>query len=309
MAKQRFSLVLPDFADLFANELNRALLPEALLGLLKKARFESNQAGYYQQLITLFSPHFSQADDLPVAQLRGGSEQSLCADPCYLHPDRDQLLLFYRDLDLTLDEARAIACRIQPLLDDFHARLEVVSADEWLLEMDVLPEVMFTPREGLNSLPVSRYLPRGKSASDWIRLGNEIQMLLFDCPENQQREEAGKVPINNLWFWGKGALPALRAWPLVSGDETVLQRLSAKSGSAYQREIQGFADVNAAKALHVQRLERDADWESQLQTLTEHWLLPAVSALKTWRLRRLEIIVPEWGCYHLSPLSSWYFWR
>lgn len=307
MAKARLSLVLPDYAALFANELNRTLLPEPLQRLLKKARFQADKRGYYQHLLALLGEQ-SPAGDLPIARLRGGSEHSLCADPCYLHPDRDQLLLFYRDLDLSLDEAKAIRQRVQPLLDDFGASLKVQSPQQWLLELESLPEVRFTPKEGLNGLPVTGFLPRGKEAQSWIRLWNEIQMLLFDCPENQAREKAGKVPINSLWFWGKGALPTWQYWPHISGEDNMLTNLAAESGSVYQSGVTAFDDVKAKQALHVMAFDTGQGWEQQLNELTQNWLLPASLALKKWRLSELEIIVPEWGVYRLTSFSSWRFW-
>ncbi len=308
MTKARFSLILPDYAVLFASELNRALLPEPLRQTLKKARFRSDSRGYYQHLIDSFSEQPSADIDLPVARLRGGSTFSLCADPGYLHPDRDRLLLFYRELDLTLEEARSIAQRIQSLLDEFNARLQVQSPDAWLLELDTSPEVTFTPMEGLNGLPVTDFLPRGKEAQSWIRLWNEIQMLLFDCPENQAREAAGKVPVNCLWFWGKGDFPSWRRWPHVSGKDRVLKNLAAESDSDYHADVTKFAELNAKQAVHVLAFDTDVDWEPQLTDLADNWLLPAVGALKKWQLREIEVIVPEWGIYRLTPFSSWRFW-
>ena len=307
MAKACLSLVLADFATLFANDINRAFWPDTLHKILKKARFEADRQGYYQHLLALFSAHSLKPGDLPIALLRGGSAQSLCADPCYLHPDRDQLRLFYRDLDLSLEEAKAIARRVQPLLEDFHARLEVVSPQEWLMELDKSPEVTFSPLEGLEGLPVTEHLPRGTEAQRWIRLWNEMQMLLFECPENQVREKAHKAPINSLWFWGKGRLPELRQWPHVSGDEPVLARLASESDSGFYPAVSGYKQLNARQALHVLTFDIEQDWQTQMNTLTQDWLIPAFQALKRWRLADLEVIVPEWGIYRFRPLSSWRF--
>lgn len=309
MAKpSRLTLLLPDFAAVFANQLNYASLPAGFRQVLKKGRFHADKHGYHHHLFALFSGKTLRETDLPVARLRGGSTDSLCADPCYLHPDRDKLLMFYRDLDINLEEARAIADRVQPLLDEFNARLEVIQPHEWILELDSAPQVSFASKEGLNGLPVTDFLPRGPDAQRWLRLWNEIQMQLFDCEENLVREQAGKMPINSLWFWGRGALPSWQSWPHVSGTETSLAKLAADSESSYYADAQ-FSDINSRAALHVQAFDVQGDWDLQLAQLHAQWLAPALSSLKKWQLRELEIIVPEWGVYRLNSLSSWWFWR
>jgi hypothetical protein len=308
MAKARLSLVLPDYAIFFANELNRGLVPDAVNRCLNKARFHADNSPYYRRLLSLFAEQKLKGTDLPIARLRGGTQNSLCADPCYLHPDRDQLLLFYRDLDLSMQEAEALASRIQPLFDDFNARLTVLAADNWLLECNELPLTDLTAKEGLHGRPVTDHLPSGEGAEDWIRLWNEIQMLLFDCPANQAREAAGKVPINSLWFWGKEGMPAWQAWPHVSGDASLLKALAVETGSDYQSGISEFEQISTRQAVHVLAFDPDSDWDQQWQALVQNWLLPAMRALKYWRLGELELIIPEWGDYKLTPLSSWRFW-
>jgi len=301
---------LPDFAVLFANELNRDLLPDEVKRLLAKARFHSDSRAYYQHLLDLFSEQHQTSTDLPMARLRGGSTFSLCADPCYLHPDRDKLLLFYRDLEITLEESLALADYLQPLFEDLQATLIVKSPEQWLVEINTPVEVDFSAKQGLHGLPITDFMPQGKDAEHWIRLANEIQMLLFDCPVNQAREATGKVPINNLWFWGKAEFPQnWSAWKHVSGDDDLLQRLAIESGSDYQSDTQRLLDIAEEEALHVVTFDPAQDWQQQLQTLSKNWLQPASSALTKWQLNQLNLIVPEWGIYRLTPISSWQFWR
>jgi hypothetical protein len=133
-------------------------------------------------------------------------------------------------------------------------------------------------------------------------------MVLFDCPENQAREAAGKVPINSLWFWGQGNMPALRPWGQVSGNDNLVRKLAEHSHSAYQQDVSRYQQRDAGDAIHVLAFEQEQDWQSQLDALSQHWLMPAFQALKRWQLRELEVIVPEWGRYRLTLLHSWKFW-
>ncbi len=308
MSKPRLTLVLSDYAFLFASDINRGLIPTELQSLLKKARFEAREAGYYQQLINLFAENTAAPNALPIAMLRGGSANSLCADPCYLHPDRDKLRLFYRDLELSMEEAEALCRRVQGLFEEFGASLSVQTADHWLIELQQPVDTEFSALEGLDGQTVTGFLPTGADAQQWIRLWNEVQMVLFDCPENQTREAAGKLPVNSLWFWGKGTLPRLQSWEHVSGDDSLVARLAEFSQSPYLRDTSAYKQINAETALHVMAFDKEQDWQSQLDALTQHWLLPAFLALKRWQLNELEVIVPEWGSYRLTPLRSWKIW-
>lgn len=308
MSKTRLTLVLPDYAVLFASDINRGLLPDFLRRLLKKARFEASDTSYYQQLINLFTEQAATANALPVAMLRGGSANSLCADPCYLHPDRDKLRLFYRDIELSIEEAEALCARVQGLFEEFGARLIIETAEHWLIELEHPIDVEFNALEGLHGQTVTGFLPSGADAQQWIRLWNEVQMSLFDCPENQAREAAGKVPINSLWFWGQGTLPDLESWEHISGGDRMLARLAEASHSPYQADVATYKQIDAEMALHVMAFDKQQDWQKQLDALTQHWLMPAFQALKRWQLNELEVIVPEWGSYRLTPLRSWKIW-
>lgn len=309
MNKASLTLVLPDSAALLANELNRPLLPEQLRRILDKARFLPDQGGYFQHLSRLFTPPAERVTNLPVAQLRGGSQNSLCADPCYLHADRDKLLMFYQDLDISSSEAELLVQRLQPLFDDMGAKLTVQNADQWLLEITDTTKAEFTSPEGLHGRAVTDCLPKGMDAAGWIRLWNEIQMVLFECPENQAREAAGKVPVNSVWFWGEGEMQPWLVWQHVSGKEPILKALAEQSHSSYSSETRRYSDLKQTPAIHVEQIDLAHDWEHQLNLLTERWLEPAYSALSKWQLRELNIIVPEWGHYRLSPFSSWRFWK
>lgn len=308
MSRTSLTLVLADYAFLFASDINRSLIPANLNRWLNKAQFEANDAGYYQQLIELFSARPSSSNSLPLAALRGGRANSICADPCYLHPDRDKLRLFYQDLDISMEEAQALCERVQGLFDEFGARLTVLTSEQWLLELDQPVEVEFSKLEGLHGQTVSGFLPKGVTERDWIRLWNEVQMALFDCPENQAREAQGKVPINSLWFWGQGTLPDLKRWQHVSGGEEVLKKLAEESHSLFLPDASTYGQINTDNAMHVIAFDKQQDWQLQIETFCQDWLTPAFQALKRWQLKELKVIVPEWGCYRLTPLKSWQFW-
>lgn len=60
---------------------------------------------------------------------------------------------------------------------------------------------------------VNDWWPHQDAARAWRRLFNEVQMLWFDHPVNQQRQRQGLPPINGLWLFG-GATRAQLDSPL-----------------------------------------------------------------------------------------------
>ena len=49
---------------------------------------------------------------------------------------------------------------------------------------------------------VNDWWPHQESARSWRRFFNEVQMLWFDHPVNQQRQQHGLPPVNGLWLFG-----------------------------------------------------------------------------------------------------------
>ncbi len=99
--KPSVTIIWPGLATAM-QEINQSLLPEELKKLLKKAHFTANDYTFEKVLIQLFSAKPLTGDDLPTSTLRNPGQLSLCADPCYMHADRDRLLLFSIN-DLTME--------------------------------------------------------------------------------------------------------------------------------------------------------------------------------------------------------------
>lgn len=309
MARQELTLILPDFSAIVSNPINQSFLPQSLKKLMKRGVFTESKDRFFQQLLSLFSEETIDWNDFPMARLRGGTEFSLCVEPCYIQADRDQLVLFHHGIDISQDEAEQLIASIQYLFDDLGASLTINAANQWLLNMPIEPDIELTCMDKVDRRAVTDFLPKGADGRLWIRLWNEIQMVLFDCPVNQTREAQGQVPINSVWFWGKGTMPDdLQYWPHVSGKDETLKLLSHHSGSEWVDGIEHFSDIQAKQALHLAHFDPDKDWSAQIEALDNNWLTPIYKALKGLQLDSVHIVIPEWGRYHLTPASAWKIW-
>ena len=83
-----------------------------------------------------------------------------------------------------------------------------LSASEWYMSGMSADSLDSYPPSFLANRNVSTFLPSGDSMASWRRLMTELQMLLHNHPLNQQRVTTGLMPVNSLWFWGGGSLPA-----------------------------------------------------------------------------------------------------
>jgi hypothetical protein len=152
---------------------------------------------------------------------------------------------------------------------------------------------------------VNANLPAGPDAAHWHSTLNEVQMLLHEHPVNEARE----VPLNSLWFWGAGRLPAEAAgpWQSVTADEPValgLAKLAAMRHRALPagagewlerlpetgRQLVLFDQLAAASAL------RDAEAHAaRLGALEADWFAPLLAALRSGRVGMVTVHLPEAG--------------
>jgi hypothetical protein len=71
---------------------------------------------------------------------------------------------------------------------------------------------------------VDHWLPRQQQAQPLRKLQNELQMLLYAHPLNDDRAARGLLPVNSFWVSGTGSLPA-DFDPAQSDGSTVLDAL------------------------------------------------------------------------------------
>jgi len=146
----------------------------------------------------------------------------------------------------------------------------------------------------------------------WRTLLNEIQMLLFNHPINQQREARNLPMINSGWLWGGGRAGSAVS---VSGQfycadghlRSVAQQLGmptpAWTGQPEELDSDGLVLLN-----QLQSFGQYGDvlgWRAAAKELDESWLAPLIR-----RGIALRIEDPVTGnTLDFSPHHRWKFWR
>ena len=312
MANTELTLVLPGLAVILEQKINSTIIPPYLAKIISKSHFSSDVTGLSRLLLNHFSTHPLMGADLPLVAIESDRLNTLRADPCYLHADRDRLLLFSDGLDLDREESSALISEIQPLLDDFGGVLEQSSADNWLLQLQTMPDVQFSALAEVSGNAVEAFLPKGQERQDWIRLWNEIQMKLYASDINQRRIENNKVPINSVWFWGAGDFEFKESsWQHTQGNSTLLKQLADKSKIPFQFDSEfTTASLLAGKHLWLaDSVDIDGDWLKQMEIFDERVLQSLWKYCRNAKITTLHMQVPNHGCYRLSPLDCWRFWK
>lgn len=303
----------------------------ALNWLLGRGRRQASVAavspGY--DLCALFGLGRGNEGDYPIAALTRWSEGGrrpegvwLRADPAHVAAGRDGLVLFdQRRFDLSRAEAHELAAVVKPLLKPHGLTLEVPGPRRWYIRASARLALKTTPLDAVAGRDILPCMPGGGDRIKLARLLNEIQMTLHAASVNEQRQRQGLLPINSLWFWGYGALPARieRRWSFVAGDESLARGLALLAEIPFQglpEHYEGLESVpdNASGLVVINALQSFKDyqdpegWLAALPDYEANWFLPLQRAFKSGRIARLEIRTGQ-DRITLGKPARFQFWK
>jgi hypothetical protein len=261
----------------------------------------------------------SRQRDWPVAPLArlGDGQQSdigywLCADPVHLQIDRDALILVdSRRYELTQTDADSLVSTLNQHFAAAGIDLSAPTPKRWYARVAQTPDVQTVSLREATGRNVDSLLPAGRDALAWHRTFNEIQMLLHDHPVNEAREARGELPVNSVWLWGGGTLPAHVAgeWVRVWASDALARGLARAAKIDCAETPGSFTSWHeqANEGEHLVVLE-DAD----LDRTESDWLTPALHALRARLLGRLSLsasVGSEVLRFDLTRSDLWKFWR
>ena len=274
------------------------------------------------RVFALFGLRAADNADLPVAAVTrvadGGDPDAawwLRADPVCLQPQGAGLVLYDRpEPPLTHDQAQALADDILQVFaaDGWH--LDAPTPQRWYLRLATAPAIQTSALACVAGRDIHSYLPTGKDAKAWHVILNEIQILLHTCDVNVEREALGHLPINSLWFWGGGRLPATPVvdWTHVGSNEPVSQglaRICALPLSPLPTNATAWLD-QAAAGRHL--LVFDPEQRAQptfLAQLEQHWIVPLLAALKTNAIQSVTLYTEDGPGFLITRKTLGRWWR
>ncbi len=328
------NVVVPDLFGSFPASVLREIsgpapcLVETLLGRADAEAFAGTHPD--EVLFNLFGGLRRSGQDVPsgaVSRLAdiGGDAHGwwMRADPVFLKPDGDRLLLFdSRELDVRPEEAEQLASLFNGHYRERGWRLEVGHPRRWYLGLGSDPEVQTCPLSEVVGRNIDSFLPRGKQSVDWRFVMNEVQMLFHGAQVNDRRQARHLPPINSLWFWGGGGLPhgLPGRFSRVYADDVFPRGLAMLAG-LQPRPLPAQAEELLSGPLTGEQLlvetglqgpVLDADyegWREALASLHRDWISPLHQALKKGKVEALRLLPCNGYGYRLDAGCLRRFWR
>ncbi|MFY9329809.1 MAG: hypothetical protein WAO76_17615 [Georgfuchsia sp.] len=226
-----------------------------------------------------------------------GDSTWLCADPVHLQADEHGATL--KDpalLPINAEEAAQLHAMLAPLFAEM-GELVVTTPSQWHLRLTTpvpaLPDRLYDFVEH----SAAALLPQGDDGRRWRQLINEVQMSLHAHPINTERDARGQAAINSIALWGGGQMPEPQT--NIRGtlfcDDPIVAGAGRLAGLQVEPLPTRLADMATDCIVYWHRLlvpaaSHDAQaWREGLQQLNNDWLTPALAALASGKLKRIEL--------------------
>ena len=132
-------------------------------------------------------------------------------EPVHIHAARDHLVLTNTSiLDITQDESDALFDSVKDIFAEMASITHRPYPGRWFIEtsaMNTLSTVSTQQAEGRN---IDHWMPCDTTtpgvARQWRKWQNEIQMIWFNHPINEARQDRDMLPVNSVWISGIGSI-------------------------------------------------------------------------------------------------------
>jgi len=269
---------------------------------------QGGQAQLRRHFVVGMRPDAGDATAWPVAALTrqldagdAGGSAWLRADPACMVPDMHGARMMGHGDTLRLDDddAQALLPALQPLFADAGLLLDAPVPSRWYLRVpeDMVLPAFADPDDVLGD-DLFAHLPGGQEGRRWRALLTDVQVVLHAHPWNQRRAAQGVQPINSLWFWGAGRLPArvTTSHAQVRSRDALLRALAQAAGvqDGGEQAVDALVDLRALRSL---------------QQLGEGAIRPLLAALARGELQALLLDFEDGLQVRIDRAQRWRFWK
>lgn len=182
--------------------------------------------------------------------------------PGHWRVGRDNIVLAHpQELQLDADDSRTLLEAMQPYFAEDGITLTFDAPLRWLARGDIFRTLPTASLDRVIGRRIDDWMPAGDAGRPVRRLQQEMQMLLYTLPLNDERQRGGLLPVNSFWVSGTGALPAgydvaqargLQVSPYLrdvalqgdwAGWTTAWQQLDAREGTRLAGELERGREV------------------------------------------------------------------
>lgn len=284
--------------------------------------------GFYQRIADLLGLQRQASGDVPYAALsRLRIEDArpegvwMLVDPVHLKPTSNGLVLYdSRQFALSRHDTITLAATVSDLFDEFGYRLEVPEDEHWYLQLPSVPLLTTQDIFHVAGKDIASYLPEGEDESHWISLFNELQMRLFDCEVNRQRQARGELPINSLWFWGAGEIPGTldRKWSRIYSNDDIIQCYCMVSSTESYSLSDYFVDTEQSitaqtlivipDILQAMQYDEPEGWLEAVKQTEHNWIAGLLRQVRNGRIKQLTVMTDRYQVI-LNASIALKFWK
>ncbi|HFA7218336.1 TPA: hypothetical protein ACFLEE_000378 [Neisseria gonorrhoeae] len=255
----------------------------------------------------------------PAQSLNMPSETVALATPVWQKMGLHQAnVLTAEYLDVGTDEAERLCRDLSAFYGDIPWRFVPVLPELWLVSLPRAYRWGAKPVLDLGGLLGADDQPDGEDALEWLRVQTEIQMWLNAHPVNHNRKKRGLPELNGLWLWDNlhgsaqgGTLFADTVWSRFHPNRRALP----DSFRAYAETAAHLPDTHHIlfmDDLRLTALTGDRErYAAILQQWEERWFAPLYEAVRTGKIKRLDIATDgqHGGTLTFKPTDRRKFWR
>ena len=132
--------------------------------------------------------------------------------PCHWRVGTDHVAMGHpQELQLDASDSQSFLEAMQPFFEQDGIVLEYDAPTRWLARGEVFRGLATASLDRVVGRTIDDWIPRAAQAKTVRRLQQEMQMLLYTHPVNEERIRGGLLPVNSFWVSGTGALPPAHA--------------------------------------------------------------------------------------------------
>jgi hypothetical protein len=210
--------------------------------------------------------------------------------PCHWRVGTDHVRMApLQELQLDAADSRALLDAMRPYFQEDGIELRYDAPLRWLASGELFRSLPSASLDRVAGRVLDRWMPAGDAGRPLRRLQQEMQMLLYTLPLNDERQRGGLLPINSFWASGTGVLPAGTA----TAAPEKLQITHRLRDPALQEDWQAWASAwHELDAGECARLvgERDRGAPVRLTLCGESASRTWTSEGAGWRLRAAALV-------------------
>ena len=223
--------------------------------------------------------------------------------PCHWAMGREHATLTDPSaLSLREDESRALLAAMQPYFETDGITLHYLRPERWLAEGEVFRTLPTASLDRVLGRNVDGWLPNASIARHIRRLQNEMQMLLYTHPINDQRAFRRQLPVNSFWLSGTGALRA-SSEPSASFEISLPRKLAqALFNDDWAAYAQAWAAIDADEVAGL--LARQRAGESVRLTLCGERASETYASSRPGLLAKTRNLFTSLGVLSIKPIYN-----